>query len=156
MWGTRPSRWSTASRCSAPPTASRWKTSSRGPTSYRDRDARGRALRTGALANRPVAFYVQVGNPARNVLWGSPDLTIFNSHFVERQYPWMTGGLVVHPPIEEADYVTAPGDAITLVNLVATKGGRLLFELAERMPERAFIGVQGWGVQEIPDRIPRM
>ena len=117
-------------------------------------EARGRALRAAAIANRPIAFYVQVGNITRNKLWGKPDLTIFCSHFVEQQYPWMTGGLVVHPPIEPSDYVTTPGDAITLVNLVEMKGGRLLFELAERMPERAFIGVRGWGLQYVPDRIP--
>jgi LmbE family N-acetylglucosaminyl deacetylase len=117
-------------------------------------DARGRALRAAARANRPLAFYVQVGNIPRNLLWGDPDLTIFNSRFVERQYPWMTGGIVVHPPIHASDYLTTPGDAITLVNLVATKGGPLLFALAERMPERTFIGVQGWGLQQIPERVP--
>jgi LmbE family N-acetylglucosaminyl deacetylase len=117
-------------------------------------DARGRAMRAAAIHGTPLAFYVQVGNIPRHLLWGAPDLTVFNSAFVARQYPWITGGLTVRPPVVEADYLTASGDAITLVNLVATKGGELFYELAARLPDRHFIGVRSWGRQIEPDPLP--
>lgn len=49
---------------------------------------------------------------------------------------------------------TTPGECITLVNLSERKGGPLFWELAERMPDRPFLGVKSWGEQVIPDRIP--
>lgn len=39
--------------------------------------------------------------------------------------------------------VSGSGDAITLINLNENKGGDLLWKLAERMPDRKFIGVIG-------------
>lgn len=117
-------------------------------------DARGRAMRAAARHGTPLAFYVQVGNIPRHLLWGEPDLTVFNSDFVARQYPWITHALTVRPPVLEEDYLTTPGDAVTLVNLVHTKGGDLFYELAARLPDHHFIGVRSWGEQIEPDPLP--
>ncbi|NYI04559.1 glycosyltransferase family 4 protein [Allostreptomyces psammosilenae] len=61
--------------------------------------------------------------------------------------------IVVRPPVYAADYRTDPGDAITLVNLNQEKGGDLFWRIAERMPERRFLGVLGaYGTQVRPPR----
>jgi glycosyltransferase involved in cell wall biosynthesis len=60
--------------------------------------------------------------------------------------------LVVRPPVHPAEYRTARGDCITLVNCTVSKGAGVLGELAERMPERKFLAVRGgYGEQEPPD-----
>ncbi len=63
--------------------------------------------------------------------------------------------LTVRPPVVAADYATTPGDRVTLVNLCEAKGGGLLWELAERMPDVAFLAVQGsYGDQLVPTTVP--
>ena len=50
---------------------------------------------------------------------------------------------MLHPPIREDHYATTPGDALTLVNLTKPKGVDLFVALAERLPDRSFLGVKG-------------
>lgn len=116
--------------------------------------SRHRAIRLAARYRRPFVFYVQIGGTPRNATFGTPALTVFNSQVVREQYPWVDHTLVLHPPIDAAEYRTTPGDAATLVNLNAIKGAATFFALAERLPERTFLGVRGWGTQEIPDPVP--
>lgn len=67
--------------------------------------------------------------------------------------------LIHHPLPDAADYATAPGDRVTLVNmsvdgdgpdgLLLGKGGGLFRRLAERMPDIPFLGVTGsYGLQQ--------
>ena len=116
--------------------------------------SRHRAIRLAARHRRPFVFYVQIGGTPRNATFGTPALTVFSSEVVRAQYPWVEHTLVLHPPIDAAEYRTTPGDAVTLVNLNAIKGAATFFALAERLPERRFLGVRGWGTQEIPHPVP--
>lgn len=60
--------------------------------------------------------------------------------------------IVVRPPVFADDYRTTPGDHVTLINLYGPKGGTLFWELAERMPDRQFLGVRGaYGDQVVRD-----
>ena len=115
---------------------------------------RNRALRLAASRRRPLAFYTQLGNTPRNAMFGAPAVNLFNSAFTRSQYPWIEDGIVFHPPVDAADYMVERGGAVTLVNLSALKGAHVFWALAERFPERPFLGVRGWGAQVIPDRIP--
>jgi glycosyltransferase involved in cell wall biosynthesis len=99
-------------------------------------------------------YYVQIGGTPRNASFGTPALTVFNSHAVRAQFPWVEHATVLHPPIDADAYRTTPGEAITLVNLNAIKGAATFYALAERLPDRRFLGVRGWGEQEIPDPVP--
>jgi hypothetical protein len=67
------------------------------------------------------------------------------------------GMLVVHPPLEfERHSVEETGSAVALVNLQENKGVRVFQELARRMPDVRFLGVEGThGTQEKP-RIPNI
>lgn len=60
--------------------------------------------------------------------------------------------VVVRPPVRAADYRTAPGGCITLINLFANKGAATFWDLAERMPDRQFLAVRGsYGEQIVRD-----
>jgi glycosyltransferase involved in cell wall biosynthesis len=97
---------------------------------------------------------MHIGGTPRWQLSGRPDLTVFSSRFLQRRHPWITPSLVVHPPIRAADYRTEPGTRITLVNITADKGAELFWTLAERLPDRDFLAVRGWGPQLVPARVP--
>lgn len=79
-------------------------------------------------------------------------LTVFNSqHTAARLGPLCVRSMVIHPPVSAADYATTPGDAVTLVNLSEDKGAEVFYALAERFPDRQFLGVRGgYGTQVIP------
>jgi glycosyltransferase involved in cell wall biosynthesis len=117
-------------------------------------EARWDSLYLAARADRPLVYFMHIGNVPRRALYGRPDLTVFNSETLRQAHPWIDRCLVVHPPIMERDYLCTPGGAITLVNLTAPKGASLFYDLAERLPSHQFIGVRGTGAQVIPERIP--
>lgn len=82
----------------------------------------------------------------------SAALTVFNSrHVAEKLADLCVRSIVLHPPVHPADYATTPGDAVTLVNLSQDKGAETFYALAERFPDRPFLGVRGgYGVQVLP------
>jgi hypothetical protein len=70
-------------------------------------------------------------------------LAVFNSASFAETVAWPGDWIVAHPPIDPARYRTTPGDAVTLINLSAAKGGELFWRLAAAMPEQPFLGVLG-------------
>lgn len=113
------------------------------------------ASRLAAFTNRPMVYMLH--DPTTDVdneIRRPPDLMIpVADHILDAQGepPY---GMVVHPPIDAAPYRTQPGTAITLVNLSEWKGATVFYELAERLPDLAFLGVRGWGDQIVPDPVP--
>lgn len=81
-----------------------------------------------------------------------PDLyrIIYNSEWLRDKMQYPQASIVVRPPVRAADYqVQTNRKYITLINCNEAKGGKVLIELAKRMPERQFLGVLGsYGVQE--------
>lgn len=70
-------------------------------------------------------------------------LAVFNSEATRSAVAWDGPSVVCHPPVNPADYRTAPGDHVTLVNLCPEKGGELLPLIAKTMPDIPFLGVMG-------------
>jgi hypothetical protein len=65
--------------------------------------------------------------------------------------------IVVHPPLEFDRHATEMiGDSVTLVNLQENKGVRVFQELARRMPDTRFLGVEGTHGQQEKPRIPNV
>lgn len=98
----------------------------------------------------------------RDMAAGGTSLAVYNSQWMEREaelffaeYPKGVrpdSGLIVRPPVFAEDYQTKPGKAITLVNCNPEKGGKVLAELAQRMPDQQFLAVKGaYGEQILPD-----
>lgn len=118
--------------------------------------ARQRCLALAARYRRPAVYFVHIGNVDRRALAGHPALTVFSSATVQESNAWITPALVLHPPIDANAYATAPGSAITLVNLTEPKGTQLFYELARRLPDHSFLGVRGWGAQDSPPDLPNL
>ncbi|MEO3856232.1 glycosyltransferase family 4 protein [Acrocarpospora sp. B8E8] len=98
----------------------------------------------------------------RAIAGGTTALAVYNSQWMrEAAAVWFAANtpkhspareLVVRPPVHADDYRTAPGDAITLINLYDPKGGGLFWRLAEAIPDRRFLGVLGaYGDQVVKD-----
>jgi glycosyltransferase involved in cell wall biosynthesis len=98
----------------------------------------------------------------RDVASGGTALAVYNSRWMQREaelffaeYPKSVrpdAELIVRPPVFAGEYATKPGKAITLVNCNEAKGGKVLAELARRMPEQQFLAVRGaYGEQILPD-----
>lgn len=74
------------------------------------------------------------------------ELEVYNTRWVRDTLSEPSSGnaIVVHPPLEyERHAVEETGSAVTLVNLQENKGVRVFYELAERMPDVRFLGVEG-------------
>ena len=97
---------------------------------------------------------------------GRCDLAVYNTEWMQRDYEqWFTAqrvrppmSVMMHPAVEPADYkpkLKGSHDCITLVNLWDGKGGDVFWQIADRMPERKFLGIKGaYGEQVIPEILP--
>lgn len=110
---------------------------------------------------RIVAVYHNERYDIEDILALNAELEVFNTEWVAKSVlgPEPKGGhkMVVHPPLEVSRHtVEETGSAVTLVNLQENKGVRVFQELARRMPDVRFLGVEGThGTQEKP-RIPNV
>ncbi len=97
----------------------------------------------------------------RDMAAGGTSLAVYNSQWMAAEaelffaeYPKATRPdrtLVVRPPVFANEYATTPGDAVTLINCNPEKGGKVLRDLAQRMPEQKFLAVKGaYGEQILP------
>ena len=74
---------------------------------------------------------------------GAPTMVVFNARSLAETVNYTGPHMICHPILRFAEYATTPGDAITLVNLIAPKGVNLFDMLARYLPERPFLGVKG-------------
>lgn len=88
---------------------------------------------------------------------GGASLIVVNSRQMAAQFGDRSGRMVViHPPVDPVEYATAPGDAITLVNLSLDKGARVFYALADRFPDRKFLGVLGGYDDQVVEERPNV
>src|ERR1051326_3951514 len=115
---------------------------------------------------RVVAVYHNERYDIEDIRALNAELEVFNTWWVAGQIlrPGAAGydgldpsKIVVHPPLEyDRHVVEDTGSAVTLVNLQENKGVRVFQELARRMPDVRFLGVEGThGTQEKP-KIPNV
>lgn len=114
-----------------------------------------RATILGGSAGIPVVHLVHntQGRALSLARKGGASLLVCNSEQMAAQFTHHSGRLiVVRPPVDAAEYATTPGQAITLVNLSEDKGAKVFYALADRFPDRTFLGVRGgYGIQVIED-----
>lgn len=88
------------------------------------------------------------------------NLVISNSQWVKNSFSSLrnVSQSVVYPPLNIKNYEVdnSGADAITLINLIELKGGKLFWELARMMPERKFIAVEGGYGTQILDDLPNV
>lgn len=87
-----------------------------------------------------------------------PDLVVFNTDWMSHKFRHLVpNSIVVHPPIKVDQHRTIPGECVTLVNLSENKGANVFYQLAERMPDIQFLGVEGGhGPQIIRNDLPNV
>jgi glycosyltransferase involved in cell wall biosynthesis len=82
-----------------------------------------------------------------------PTVTVANAAATVRLCDWPGPFEIVHPPVWPSEHATTPGDRVTLVNLSPDKGGRVLSQIARRMPHVEFLAVRGsYGPQQKIER----
>jgi glycosyltransferase involved in cell wall biosynthesis len=91
--------------------------------------------------------------PTRMQIQRGISLAVYNSEWMAEEFANLdVNSVVIRPPVSLAEYETAPGSAITLINLYEPKGPRTFYALAERFPEITFLAVHGaYGKQVIRD-----
>lgn len=87
-------------------------------------------------------------NPSINV--------VYNSHWGSEHGKFPNNGYVLQPPIDPDHYKVDKGDEITLINLNKNKGAELFYQIAELMPDRPFLAVQGGYGQQIYKELPNV
>lgn len=72
-------------------------------------------------------------------------LAVFNSRWVGDAHAWPGEQMVLHPPVwlDRYQVDTSRADAVTLLNMAERKGSGVFYDLAERFPDRRFVGVRG-------------
>ncbi|TDD97639.1 glycosyltransferase family 4 protein [Actinomadura rubrisoli] len=117
-------------------------------------ESASRALMLGEIRGVPVAQIAHNANAfTEAALRKRPaSLTVFNSVQVSEKLAGLCcRSIIVRPPVRAEDYETVPGGAVTLINLSEDKGAETFYQLAERLPKTAFLGVRGgYGVQVLP------
>lgn len=106
---------------------------------------------------RVVTVYHNERYDIPNLLDLNADLEVFNTHWVRAALGPRPNGLVVHPPMDYArHHVDQTGDRVTLCNLQDNKGVHVWNELARRMPDVQFLGVEGSHGEQIPADYPNI
>jgi glycosyltransferase involved in cell wall biosynthesis len=92
----------------------------------------------------------------RVVLSMQPDLTVFNTEWIARDWHKLLTGrwIVVHPPVWPHEHETTPGSSVTLVNLTAHKGVHVFSALAHLFPDVPFLGVRGGYGEQLVAGLP--
>lgn len=105
--------------------------------------------------NKPLVHFIH--NSAQLDYWhvkqkafgGGPDwgpscrLVVFNSKWIEEFYRWPGKYVTVHPVVEPQYYRCERGTKITLVNPTPGKGAATFSAVAQLMPDREFLAVEG-------------
>lgn len=114
-----------------------------------------RATTIGNMAGVPVVqvLHNDNGHTSSYLARGGASLVVFNSAQMAETFASYGGySITVRPPVSVVEYETTPGDRITLINLSKDKGAHVFYALAERFPDRSFLGVTGaYGEQILRD-----
>src|SRR5690606_34956091 len=83
-------------------------------------------------------------------------LAVFNSQWLADRVGWPHPQIIVRPPVGQDDYRTTPGDHVTMVNLTASKGCEVFYEVARRRRDDRYLGVIGAYGHQIVRRLPNV
>lgn len=80
--------------------------------------------------------------------------TVYNTDQIKKELNYKQETFVLHPPVdyrEFKDVDRSKAEYITLINHNENKGGRILIEIAKRLPKHKFLAVQGGYYTQISD-----
>lgn len=103
------------------------------------------------VAHNSNNFHILSAKKSKNFI-----SVIYNSEFVKKACRYPNPSIICHPHVDCKRYKTRRGDKITLINLFERKGGKVFHNLARRLPEYKFLGVEGgYGKQE-KEKLPNV
>lgn len=77
---------------------------------------------------------------------------VYNSEWVKDALAYKQDSIVLNPPVDYREYAKVkPGDKVTLINHNENKGGKILIEIANRLPDVQFLAVEGGYYDQIKD-----
>lgn len=79
---------------------------------------------------------------------------VYNSEWIIKELGYKQKGFILNPPVDYREYERvnrSKAKYVTLVNLNENKGGQILIDLAKKMPDTQFMGVQGGYYDQIKD-----
>jgi glycosyltransferase involved in cell wall biosynthesis len=89
-----------------------------------------------------------------------PQYIIYNSNWAKSRLSYNHDSIILHPPCDFRFYdcVANPieNKYITLINLNENKGGELLYQIAELLPHKKFLGVKGSYDEQIIKHLPNV
>jgi len=119
------------------------------------------AVLTAAVTKRPILLLMhdhnqeQMVEMCRNLISRENLYLVNNSRWLQKHYNNMDlQSFVIYPPVYWKEYrikISEANKYITLVNLNRNKGGDVLIQLAKRMPDVQFLGVEGSYNSQIKD-----
>lgn len=107
--------------------------------------------RLGGIYGKPLMQFIHVENDNNqivNLKQECPVYVVYNSLTVKEENPTVHPSIIVRPYVD-IDYFRKVGGErsrrkyVTLVNCNANKGGQVLVELAKKMPDVDFLGIEG-------------
>ena len=81
---------------------------------------------------------------------------VYNSIWNSEICKYANNGFVLPPPVDIAHYRVQKGDKIALINLNNNKGANMFYQIAEAMPDKQFLAVQGGYGQQIYKELPNV
>lgn len=81
---------------------------------------------------------------------------VYNSIWNSEVCKYANNGFVLPPPVDIAHYRVQKGDKIALINLNNNKGANMFYQIAEAMPDKQFLAVQGGYGQQIYKELPNI
>ncbi|WP_051898621.1 glycosyltransferase family 4 protein [Sciscionella sediminilitoris] len=116
------------------------------------------AARIGVALGVPVVFLIHNDMPHTRAQLSEPHAgLVFNTQWIAARLaePGIPS-IVVAPPVDPGAHRSTPGECVTLVNLNADKGAGIFYQLAERLPDIAFLGVIGGHGAQVMCRYPNL
>lgn len=115
-------------------------------------DMTKRAIKLSAQYRKPLVHLIhndsQIAYNRINIK--NAQLLIPNSEWIKNTINIGSPSVTVYPPTLPENYSIRPkGNAITLINMNESKGGRIFWQLARLLPDREFIGVKGAYGQQV-------
>lgn len=123
------------------------------------------AVRTAAYVKRPVVCFMHDDGRSlyldhyASLPYKKNIYIVNNSKWLEKYYArYGFKSIIVNPPVYWQEYQTpTTREYVTLINCNANKGGKVLVEIAKRMPDIQFLGVKGaYNKQVIVQGLPNL
>ena len=126
-------------------------------------DSTGVAINWARHFKKQLIFLSHNDHDYRNVRFKANNIhVVYNNKANEKNVgngPYPNASVVCKPPIfaEDVKYNRKHGQNVTLINCNENKGGKILIELAKRLPKIKFLGVLGsYGEQIIDDTLKNL